>query len=229
MDVRFGSIVHHFMVGNGSRGDGSMHDMFFEYLAHLAAAPPMTGLTESTSINTFLSDDDDEQPGKPGAPQGYSLALVVGAVEHFLRQPLHPCDHCNRQYRQAAQQNHERWVAIEAYTPLRRHPLLFDPARCWDQVFVSWAGRVCQLDGLFPRPLTRFGCVDWESLMRRLRLPCKTQGRKTADAAKRVPPWVPCPVRLGQWWWGHEGSGGGAGPTSDRRGVRVPDAAARLL
>ena len=57
----------------------------------------------------------------------HSLASALEAVVTFLGTPLHPCDHCDANYKAVAQENHERWQAIEGYKPLRRHPRLFDP------------------------------------------------------------------------------------------------------
>ena len=61
----------------------------------------------------------------------HSLAATLDAVLTFLRTPLHPCEHCDTNYKIVGQQNHERWSAIEAYMPQRRHPWLFDPTTCW--------------------------------------------------------------------------------------------------
>lgn len=58
----------------------------------------------------------------------HSLVGTMEAVLTFLATPLHPCEHCDTNYKAAAQQNHERWQAIENYEPLRRHPRLFDPS-----------------------------------------------------------------------------------------------------
>jgi hypothetical protein len=58
----------------------------------------------------------------------HSLAGTVEAVLTFLATPLHPCDHCDTNYKAVGQQNHERWQSIENYTPLRRHPRLFEPS-----------------------------------------------------------------------------------------------------
>ena len=58
----------------------------------------------------------------------HSLAGALEAVVTFLTVPLHPCDHCESNYKVVAQQNHERWQAIESYELQRRHPRLFDPS-----------------------------------------------------------------------------------------------------
>ena len=58
----------------------------------------------------------------------HSLAGTLEAVLTFLATPLHPCDHCDTNYKTVAQENHERWQAIENYVPLRRHPRLFEPS-----------------------------------------------------------------------------------------------------
>ena len=58
----------------------------------------------------------------------HSLAGTLEAVLTFLATPLHPCDHCDTSYKTVAQENHERWQAIENYVPLRRHPRLFEPS-----------------------------------------------------------------------------------------------------
>ena len=103
--VRFACIIYHFMMNGGGRDARAPHEMFDEYLRKLAE-----------------SNGGD-----------FSLHTTLGAINHFLRYPLHPCDTCNSNYKVVGHQNYERWHAIDTYAPMRRSSELFDPDLCWGE------------------------------------------------------------------------------------------------